>query len=557
MFVLCTSLGWAQSGFYVDGLGWLNNTPSGTTGGDNFSVISGSPSFGSNVAMNDLDLSPGTTTTISAGFSVTLNGILEGSGLITIEQGGQLIQTGGGTNTFSGTGNIQAGGQGNSDEFNFVSSPMTSTSLTSQFGGSNVCDMHVFDAPNQDWGWDIAAGTYTCTYQGNQVQATFDAGNSVSGADGIMDRGRGYTITGGGQPTYSGVFNNGTVSIGVSSPGVTNPGWSGTSWNFIGNPYPSAIGGNDFINGNSAINGTIYFWDDPATGGGFDENNDFATYTLAGGSASNSGVVPNGSVAVGQGFFVSARSNGTVSFTNAMRGGDNSQFFKTEDPIKRVWLNATDAQGYVSNILVAFTDSATEDYDYKYDGERFVAQQPLLFGSQINLDGCYAITAQNPLETTDREIDLRLRVATSNVVSISIDQFQNFYDDKEIFIVDTETGKSQNLGLAPFAVYLQAQQNYDGRFKLVFKHKAPTSIAELDQAGIQAFVSQNQLVVDFNGTTQQSLQIISLNGEIITQTNVSQQSQFVLAVSELSSGIYFVRCADKNNKISTKKVAIL
>jgi hypothetical protein len=257
MFVMFTSLGWAQSGFYIDGLGWLNNTPSSTTGGDNFSVISGSPSFGGNVAMNDLDLSPGTTTTVSSGFALTLNGILEGSGTLIIEQGGQLIQTGIGSNTYTGASSIQAGGQGNSDEFNFVSSPMTSTSLTGQFSGSNVCDMHMFDAPNQEWAWDIAAGTYTCTYQGNQVQATFDAGNSVSGADGVMDQGRGYTVTGGGQPTYSGTFNNGNVSIAVSSPGVSNPGWSGTSWNNVGNPYPSAIDGDEFINGNSARNGTI------------------------------------------------------------------------------------------------------------------------------------------------------------------------------------------------------------------------------------------------------------------------------------------------------------
>lgn len=553
----------AQTGFYFDGLGWQNNTPSGSTGADDFYVVSGSPTISSSVAMRNLEVSAGTSITISGGTTtLTVNGILDGSGSIRVTGGAQLVQTGSGSNTYTGGGSVSAGGQFSSNVFNLVSSPVTTTSIPGQFGGANPCDMFVFDASSQSWGWDMAAGNQSCRDPNNfnsWITVTFDAGNTVAGADGVMDIGRGYTVAGGGQPSYRGQFNNGNISIGLSS-GPTNPGWSGNSWNLIGNPYPSSVSGSAFVAANTGISGTLYFWDDDGSGGpGYDENSDFATWNTGGGVPSNSGVTPNGSIAIGQGFFVSG--TGTASFTNAMRGGDNSQFFKTAsaETIKRVWLNAINDNGYKSTILMAFTDSASQGYDRTYDGERFIRQQSLLFGTQINQDGCYIIQSQNNLDVNDRVVDLMLRTRENSTVSISLDHFENFYEDKEIIFLDTETGKSQNLANGPVAVYLQAFQNYEGRFKLLFKHTGGSNTTSIDEVKNTSFIlyqQPNVLTIDFNGNLYKNVSVFSLTGQKLFSSDVDNKTSKNINTSLFTPGIYVIQLTDQENKMVTKKVGI-
>lgn len=560
--------GFAQqyADFFSGGI-WLLGTggPSSTTGSLNYLIISGTPTFSANHKLNNLHLNGGTAN-IPNGFTIngnvenfgtvnflgdqTIGGILTGSGAVFVN--GQFFQNSTSANTNTNS-QIQAGGQGNSNAYNFISSPVTSTQITRQFGGSNPCDMFVFDAPNQDWGWDIEAGPKTC----NGVGVIFDAGNTVSGADGFMDIARGYTVSGGGQPVYRGIFNNGTKNITLSS-GPSNPNWSGNSWNLIGNPYPSAVDGASFLAGNGSISGTIYFWDDDGSGGaGYDQNADYATWTNGGGVPSNSGQVPNGSIPVGQGFFVSG--TGTATFTNAMRGGNNSQFFKTEsEPIKRVWLNAVNANGFKSTILLAFTDSATVGFDRTYDGERFIQKQDLLFGTQINTEGCYIIQCQNNItEPTDRVIDVMLRVREDNTVSINLDHFENFYSNKDILFLDTETGKSQNLANGPFAVYLKAYQNYDGRFKVIIRdNNITTSTPNLSELDVKTIANREQLTIDFNGKSFKEVTMFSTNGQRIMHNNVNGKSTFTYPTNHIEKGIYILKLTDSQNHITTKRVGI-
>jgi hypothetical protein len=112
------------------------------------------------------------------------------------------------------------------------------------------------------------------------------------------------------QGEFLGRPNNGIVILN---------GLASDKYHAIGNPYPSTMSANAFIDGNDT-DGTLYFWRKTNQGAG----TAYATYTKVGGTAPATGLVelgiPNGTVQVGQGFIVrTGISSTSLTFTNSMR----------------------------------------------------------------------------------------------------------------------------------------------------------------------------------------------------------------------------------------------
>ncbi len=146
-----------------------------------------------------------------------------------------------------------------------------------------------------------------------------------------MADGRGYIIRGpeNSSPptppspyfaTFTGVPNNGTVTLSSVTP---------DSLYLLGNPYPSAINADKFLNENSGVlDGTLYFWthntqigmgvSNPGTGLYAYSSDDYASYNITGGVGTSGNTIagatpsdprievtanrPTGKIAAGQGF---------------------------------------------------------------------------------------------------------------------------------------------------------------------------------------------------------------------------------------------------------------
>ncbi len=150
-----------------------------------------------------------------------------------------------------------------------------------------------------------------------------------------MQAGRGYIIRAPqtnsitSPSIFSGSFV-GTPNNGVINYTVEN---AASNLNLIGNPYPSAIDIDAFLNDASnaaVVNGTIYLWTHntlPSNQipGNWTYNytsDDYAIYNSTGavstGSALSSGInttTPNGKIAAGQSFLIKAIPTGTVNST--------------------------------------------------------------------------------------------------------------------------------------------------------------------------------------------------------------------------------------------------
>lgn len=268
----------------------------------------------------------------------------------------------------------------NKFDYTYWSSPVTSTTIGAAFPGWRTDYSFSFNTANYA---DIAAPVNGFDDDNNAWQ--------FAGPTAVLQPGRGYAVmapTTGSFPatstvTFSGAVNNGIITVPLALSG--NAANTSDDFVLLGNPYPSALSADDFINANTNISGTLYFWTHrtgiSSSNPGPDANNfitsDYAMYNLSGGTSSGTGSpVPTGFVASGQGFFVEAVTATNVVYNNSMRSSTyaNNLFYRASAALAanserdRIWINMERADGLFSQILVGYFPEATLGFDRGYDG---------------------------------------------------------------------------------------------------------------------------------------------------------------------------------------------
>ncbi|PKP14080.1 MAG: hypothetical protein CVU08_02165 [Bacteroidetes bacterium HGW-Bacteroidetes-3] len=294
----------------------------------------------------------------------------------------------------------------------------------------------------------------------------------------------------------------------------------------IGNPYPSAMDANKFIDDNikdggsnttgNVFNGALYFWDH------FGEKNThilreyvggYATYTLMGGAkaiASDtrintaSGLLswkkPQQYIPVGQGFFVIAALDGLTGTTTTIDGGDivfknsqrifmpesisNSVFMKgvnnktahslgekEKDSIEnldkrpKIWLQFDSPTGYHRQLLVGVDENASNFFDLGYDAPIAYINKEDMFWI---FDGSkFVIQGVNNFNT-DQELPLGLIIGKTGLARIKIDELKNMDENIAIHIKDKLTGETHNISRSAFEINLEPGE-YPERFAITFK----------------------------------------------------------------------------------------
>lgn len=369
--------------------------------------------------------------------------------------------------------------------------------------------------------------------------------------------------------SFIGVPNNGNLS--------TEPLTSG-KYHLIGNPYPSALSADALINGNTVLNGTLYFWthNTPVVPvGNYDyTTDDYASYNLSGGvataksaksdpghsdnPANDLGVKPTGKIGAGQAFFVSTRLPGPVNFINTMRygGTDNSQFFKENNTAdiekRRIWLNMTNTDGLFKQLLVGYIQGATNAYENKYDGVSFDANPYLDFYSMINASKFVIQGRALPFNDSDI-VPLGYRTTVEGTFTIAIDQVDENMNNQAIYIEDKVTGAVHDLRISNYS-FTTAVGTFTDRF--VLRYTAKT-------LGTDEFQAENAVVVSNKNKT---IQIVS------SQENIKQVMIFdilgkqlfnndkiedtVLSISNLPAAnqVLIVKVILNTNYTETKKI---
>jgi hypothetical protein len=367
--------------------------------------------------------------------------------------------------------------------------------------------------------------------------------------------------------TFMGVPNNGTFSFPLASY-VMN----GSNYNLVGNPFPSAINANKFLQENeNTIEGVIYYYQHTLTmnaAGIFPIGTNFASWTATGGTPATSSPMGhpayglhtghiNHIIQVGQGFFVKAIASGNVTFTNSMRvANQGNQFHKsvtTAEEKDRIWLNLTsDIGDDINQILVGYVAEATQDVDSKFDGLSYGNSGSFIY-SVIDGDSYVIQGRALPFETTD-EVPLGFKCTAAGTYSIKLTDMDGlFLDNQDVFIRDNLTGTDTNIKIAPYT-FTSDVGTFDNRFKIVYTQALGVPSNTFTQNSIIVYKNSNEFHISTKGILIRDILVYDILGRVIYKLNDTNNTNAVLRGIETTNQVVLLKIISEDNQSVTVKV---
>lgn len=521
---------------------------------------------------------------------VVANNLSLTSGDLRLVGEAQLLQTHAGTNANSlGTGKLLRDRQGTSSAyaFNYFSAPVNSGGSFKMLGG-------LFDGTD--------AGTNSFTPQ----QILFNSGAPYNGAPSIVDGsnnvttpltinkswlykhyqpsawtlihentslspGIGFAMKGTNaiatsqNYVFKGEANNGTYQIPINTGDMV----------LLGNPYPSSLDSNKFINDNSSLfNGSIYFWIDGGSTshylanylGGYAIRNlvtgiapSVSSTLISGLGNSNTALVPAQFMAVSQGFFIEATGTGNITFDNSQRifkteSSGESNFHRTTTQNSIIRIGYEDPEGFHRQLALGFmaNSEADENYNPGYDALMIDNREDELFYIIENdISKKYVIQGVGTFHEF-LEFPLGLNITETGTHTIMLDGVENF--DSPVYIKDTYLQTIYNLSEDNFNPTL-APGEYLDRFKVVFSSE---TLGEdpVFKDSIEVFYNgNNNLVINNpNNFTLNKIQVVNTLGQVIQKIDLKGSSNSLITIPfNVAEGLYFIN-VNSNTKLGSFKI---
>lgn len=362
---------------------------------------------------------------------------------------------------------------------------------------------------------------------------------------------------------FTGAANNGDVTVPIAFNSAAPTG--ATSHNLLANPYPCAIDGDMFLRLNTNIDGVIYVWQQSTPPGSALQTTysqaDYLAYTRAGFVAPNATGSFDGKVASGQGFQVKALSNGNVTFTNCMRlTGSNSSFYRespyvvnSNQPIDRYKLTLTKSDGSVfSQILVAYLEEGTTDYDRMFDAGRNSVSTAQVYTILPTDNRRLAINARPPFVIEDAvPVGFSKSGTTSEQFTLTVSQKEGLFADNSvpIYLHDKQLGQFHDL-ITPFEITLDTALLND-RYELVYQNQALNN-PEVSGVVTTAYVKNQQLNIS-TSEPMKRVQVYDLTGKLLRSIKVDHENQ-LFTVFPYAEGVYLLKIQLQNNLWYTHKL---
>lgn len=547
------------------------------------------------------DLQVNGDTSINSGIGLTVTHYLKLDGTLDLEGESQLIQTTGSDLDPTSDGSLERDQQGTADTFtyNYWSSPvgfMNNTTNNNTYTLPDVFNnINFLTSGYNGTSSPVAVADYWVWKFNNLPSDDYASWQHVRSTGSLLV-GEGFTMKGPGTGSISTPQNY--VLLGKPNNGDVNLSINVGNDYLVGNPYPSAIDANQFIldngstiDGSGSTTGTLYFWEH--WGGNShnlgDYQGGYATYSLAGGvPAAAMGTndpdvgtggtptkTPGRYIPVGQGFFVTAETTGTIQFNNGQRifqaeGTANSVFAKSVnrknsktssynknvDERSKIRIGFNSINTLHRQLLVTIDKNTTTAFDWGYDAPHNDEQIDDMYW-MIDNDK-YSIQGIN--EINEHTI-LPLGVHTKNdgINSITIDKLENISNNLNIYIHDKELEVYHDLKQSNYDIYLNAGE-YLSRFEITFSsNNQSLGIDDALNKDLQVYFSNEKRSIVVHNPKQkmiQSIEIYNILGQSIYKHSKHINENYIeLKTKNINSGSYIIKMITDNEQIS-KKVLI-
>jgi hypothetical protein len=552
----------SDSTTWTTGLVWTNGIPTATKNAIILGAFDTSVSTGGGFTAKKITINPGGSLLIKAGTSITVqNQVINNAGVdaLTIENTGSLIQVNDAT-PGRNIGTIKYSRQTtpiSNFDYTYWSSPVSGFTLGGVSPNTLSDKYFSYNSTIQNWSQETSATVMTpgvgYIIRGPQL-STYMAPNPPAP----------YLAT------FSGVPNNGRQQI---------TGLVANKLYLIGNPYPSALDADAFINGNlNVLNGTLYFWTHNTPIDNFIyAQNDYASYNLTGSVATasaalNPGVsslAPTGKIGSCQGFFANSKDPGltngftAINFYNTMRvgfggiTGNNSQFFRSAQIINtnqknRIWLNMSNAQGAFKQLLVGYLDEATNAIDSRFDGESLNANQYIDFYS-INQDKNLVIQGRAlPFDIND-QVRIGFSAGVPGIYTLSIENTDGIFDNQSIFIEDLLTNTITNLKNENYT-FSTAVGTFNDRFVLKYITNSALQSDTFDANRVLVYKNSETIYVNAGAEVLDNIKVYDLQGRLINEQKNVNATSATIKTTLASNQILLVKITTQKQVVLTRKV---
>ena len=472
---------------------------------------------------------------------LTVGGIIDNNGTLTIENGATLKQTrtGADANTGSGTYNVKQNITGSgtttpNGRFWYLGSPLSNGSSTALLSNSN-----------QLWQWNEGTFGYSLVTNGNLTQ----------GKSYVLRSGQNETIN------FSGsILSNGTVTV----PNLTR---TGTSQQFRGchlvsNPYPSYLDW-DLVE-KTNISTTMYVR--TALGTNYNVLETYNSYDHIG--TSISGPEMTKFIAPMQGFWVKVTADnltGSLTMNNSMRdhltGGSGLRSSAIDFPAF-LRFNILDGQNK-DQVILFMSPDATAGID-GHDSEKMSASGYAQFYSTVNAKKLVINGMKNVKAKTS--VPLTLEIPTSKSYIFQAEEFN--IEDGLILLEDKQEGIIQDLTINPTYSFFGNAGTNTTRFVIHFQLAgAPVLVdgpMELESLGSDELTTDNIQIVSNNlGTIivrldegfkpEGTIRIFDASGRLVEQSDFNDL-ETTIHLNE-QAGMYFVEVAA--GKLMVKKKIVI
>ncbi|MFV8347293.1 LamG-like jellyroll fold domain-containing protein [Flavobacterium sp. ZB4P13] len=409
---------------------------------------------------------------------------------------------------------------------------------------------------------------------------------------GLLKTGEGFTMKGtGGTAAIDALQNH--VFIGKPNSGDITLSLPPDQTYLVGNPYPSALDANEFIldnlagrnaEGKNVFNGALYFWDHFGLSNNHilaEYEGGYATYTLTGGVAGiadspltgtgTGSKVPGRFIPVGQGFFVDAAldptlsgttstvDGGYINFKNSQRvfvretsassifmktaGTKSTKTQETTDTRSKIRLGFDSSVGAHRQLLVGADSNTTLLFDIGYDAPMFDMNDNDMYWELSNSQ--FVIQAI-PDFNVGQIIPLGLTIANEGKATIKIDALENIPEATKIYLYDNITGIYHDIRNSDFTISL-AIGEYKNRFSIQFTDKTLDVEENNLNDGLLVLYSNNYKVLIIQNkipdATVNEVHLFNLLGQAVANWDVKNENQtrIQIPVKNLSSGVYLVK----------------
>ncbi|WP_040281170.1 GDSL-type esterase/lipase family protein [Psychroserpens damuponensis] len=527
---------------------WKNdNMPSLTTGTIDVFIGKGTYIINAdeNVVVNDLNVSLNGSIIIEEGGSITVNGNLINNGNLTLEsisnKYSSLIVEGTSTGNVNYNRHINnaAGANTTTSSNDLISAPVTGQSFGDfRSENSNIPSGTINGDPAFLFGtYNPATGNYVY-YSPNEDSNILSAGiGYVSGSSDGSDF------------TFVGNVETSSINASIVSGGVND-------WNLIGNPYPSYLNAQDFLN-NLSNSGLI---DESAIGIYGYDGSALDGWSILNLATTNASTI----IAPGQGFFVNAETSGDIVFTPSMRRVGNDDDFiqgRNANPLTylKLKINSSNKEYHTD---FYFNDHASLGLDPGYDAKIWDATPPnfSLYSHllQDNVGSPIALQAFNSNDVSDLIIPLGVHANANESLSFSILE-STLPNTINLYLEDNLNNEVTLLNNSEYIINPLEQISGTGRFYLRLEsNQLNISEQPLEKLIIYANQTNNTIAVIGQLQNQTHYKLYDVNGRIIISNTLdSAQTRQFIDISQLTSGMYIIELTESETQIKRAKKLII